>query len=151
MRASVDDDGAGALTIGGAGEEQARRLVEVGTTLGWGQFTLARFAADGLVVTVRHSPFAEAYGASAAPVCHLSPAACSKPWRGASWAGPLAWWSPRAPPSARRSAASRRGRSERRRGRARRRLGAGDRLIREIDASGVAVLLVGRNARRPWC
>lgn len=72
MRASVDDDGAGALTIGGAGEEQARRLVEVGTTLGWGQFTLARFAADGLVVTVRHSPFAEAYGASAAPVCHLT-------------------------------------------------------------------------------
>ena len=56
----------------GAGEEQARGLLEMGGAIGWGQFTLERFTGDGLVVTVRHSPFAEAYGPSATPVCHLT-------------------------------------------------------------------------------
>jgi uncharacterized protein len=119
MTARLEDDGAGALTVGGAryllirpetlaalqkaaeaalgrraadclaaggraggaravaglpgtGEERARRLVEMGGAIGWGRFALERFAADGLVVTVRRSPFAEAYGASAVPVCHLT-------------------------------------------------------------------------------
>jgi uncharacterized protein len=60
------------VSLAGAGEERARRLVEMGGAIGWGQFALERFAADGLVVTVRRSPFAEAYGASPVPVCHLT-------------------------------------------------------------------------------
>jgi predicted hydrocarbon binding protein len=59
-------------SLPGTGEERARRLIEMGSAIGWGQFTLERFASDGLVVTVRRSPFAEAYGVSAAPVCHLT-------------------------------------------------------------------------------
>ena len=56
----------------GTTEERARRLAAMGSTIGWGQFTLERLAADGMVVTVRRSPFAEAYGPSTAPVCHLT-------------------------------------------------------------------------------
>ncbi len=59
-------------SLTGTGEERARGLVEMGGAIGWGQFALERFAADGMVVTVRRSPFAEAYGASAVPVCHLT-------------------------------------------------------------------------------
>jgi predicted hydrocarbon binding protein len=59
-------------SLPGAGPERARRLVEMGGTLGWGSFALERFDADGLVVTVHRSPFAEAYGASPRPVCHLT-------------------------------------------------------------------------------
>jgi predicted hydrocarbon binding protein len=44
MTSRIDDDGADTLTIGG----------------------------DGFVVVVRASPFAEAYGASTVPVCHLT-------------------------------------------------------------------------------
>lgn len=58
--------------LSGTAEERVRRLVEIGGAIGWGRFTLERFAADGLVVTVHRSPFAEAYGPSAAPVCHLT-------------------------------------------------------------------------------
>jgi uncharacterized protein len=56
----------------GTSEERVRRLVAMGGAIGWGQFTLERFGADGFVVTVARSPFAEAYGASAVPVCHLT-------------------------------------------------------------------------------
>ena len=56
----------------GTTEERARRLAAMGSTNGWGQFTLERLAADGMVITVRRSPFAEAYGPSTAPVCHLT-------------------------------------------------------------------------------
>jgi predicted hydrocarbon binding protein len=117
--APIEDDGAGALTIGGAryllirpetlaalhkametvlgwdaaeclaaggragggrataslpGDAEARvhRLVEMGAALGWGRFALERLTPDRLVVTVRRSPFAEAYGPSATPVCHLT-------------------------------------------------------------------------------
>ena len=58
--------------LSGTGEERVRRLVEMGRAIGWGHFTLERFDAEGFVVVVRGSPFAEAYGASAAPVCHLT-------------------------------------------------------------------------------
>ena len=56
----------------GTTEERARRLAAMGGAIGWGQFALERLAADGMVVTVRRSPFAEAYGPSTAPVCHLT-------------------------------------------------------------------------------
>ena len=56
----------------GTTEERARRLAAMGGTIGWGQFALERLAADGMVVTVRRSPFAEAYGPSNQPVCHLT-------------------------------------------------------------------------------
>jgi uncharacterized protein len=59
-------------SLTGTGEERARRLIEMGSAIGWGQFVLERFTDDGLVVTVRRSPFAEAYGASTVPVCHLT-------------------------------------------------------------------------------
>ena len=56
----------------GTTEERARRLAAMGGTIGWGRFALERLAADGMVVTVRRSPFAEAYGPSTTPVCHLT-------------------------------------------------------------------------------
>ena len=56
----------------GTTEERVRGLAAMGGTIGWGQFTLERLTADGMVVTVRRSPFAEAYGPSPAPVCHLT-------------------------------------------------------------------------------
>jgi predicted hydrocarbon binding protein len=118
MSLRVEDDGLGALSIGGAryllirpetlaalhkavegalgweaaeclavggraggarataslpGDREARvhRLVEMGAALGWGRFTLECLTVDRLVVTVERSPFAEAYGPSATPVCHL--------------------------------------------------------------------------------
>ena len=59
-------------SLPGTGEERVRRLVEMGGAIGWGQFTLERFTSDSIVVTVHRSPFAEAYGSAAAPVCHLT-------------------------------------------------------------------------------
>ena len=56
----------------GTTEERARKLAVMGGAIGWGAFTLERLAADGMVVTVRRSPFAEAYGSSPTPVCHLT-------------------------------------------------------------------------------
>ena len=58
--------------LAGTTEERARRLAAMGGVIGWGQFALEQLAADGMVVTVRRSPFAEAYGPSPAPVCHLT-------------------------------------------------------------------------------
>ena len=55
----------------GAGRERAEALVAMGSQIGWGRFALERFAPDELVVTITGSPFAEAYGPSRAPVCHL--------------------------------------------------------------------------------
>jgi predicted hydrocarbon binding protein len=73
LAAGGRDGGARAIArLAGTGRERARRLTEMGGAIGWGSFRLERFAADGLVVTVRHSPFAEAYGVSAVPVCHLT-------------------------------------------------------------------------------
>lgn len=56
----------------GAGRERAEALVAMGTRIGWGKFTLERFAPGELVVTVAGSPFAEAYGTARGPVCHLT-------------------------------------------------------------------------------
>jgi predicted hydrocarbon binding protein len=58
--------------LSGTTEERVRRLAAMGGTIGWGQFALERLAADGMVVTVRGSPFAEAYGRATEPVCHLT-------------------------------------------------------------------------------
>jgi predicted hydrocarbon binding protein len=49
-----------------------RRLLAAGGELGWGRFALERLTPTALVVTVADSPFARAYGAAAAPVCHLT-------------------------------------------------------------------------------
>jgi predicted hydrocarbon binding protein len=64
--------GRATASLPGDAEARARRLVDTGGALGWGRFTLERLATDRLVVTVRRSPFAEAYGPSATPVCHLT-------------------------------------------------------------------------------
>lgn len=56
----------------GTMEERARRLAAMGGAIGWGRFALERLAADSMVLTVRRSPFAEAYGPSTTPVCHLT-------------------------------------------------------------------------------
>jgi predicted hydrocarbon binding protein len=61
-----------AAALPGERETRVRRLVEQGSALGWGRFALELLADDRLVVTVEHSPFAEAYGPSASPVCHLT-------------------------------------------------------------------------------
>ena len=54
------------------GRERVEALVAIGSKIGWGRFVLERFAPDAFVVTVTGSPFAEAYGASPEPVCHLT-------------------------------------------------------------------------------
>jgi predicted hydrocarbon binding protein len=64
--------GKAAASFAGAGRERAEALVAMGTRIGWGKFTLERFAPGELVVTVTGSPFAEAYGRAAGPVCHLT-------------------------------------------------------------------------------
>ena len=60
----------GSLT--GVARERVEALLAMGSTIGWGRFALERFAPGELVVTVTGSPFAEAYGAARAPVCHLT-------------------------------------------------------------------------------
>jgi predicted hydrocarbon binding protein len=64
--------GKAAATLAGAGRERVEALLAMGTRIGWGRFRLERYAPDSLVVTVSASPFAEAYGAAAGPVCHLT-------------------------------------------------------------------------------
>jgi predicted hydrocarbon binding protein len=60
-----------AAALAGTAEERVRAVVEAGTALGWGRFALEALTPDGLVITVTHSPFAEAYGPAPGPVCHL--------------------------------------------------------------------------------
>ena len=59
--------------FGFSDEEIIRFMVEMGPQIGWGRFELERF--DGnkkvLIVKVYHSPFAEGYGPSSKPVCHI--------------------------------------------------------------------------------
>jgi predicted hydrocarbon binding protein len=65
--------GARALaSVGGSPRERVERLLATGTAIGWGHFQLERFGPRELVVEVRHSPFAEAYGPAPGPVCHLT-------------------------------------------------------------------------------
>jgi predicted hydrocarbon binding protein len=61
-----------AQSVEGSREARVERLLRAGGEIGWGLFALERLTHDELVVTVRHSPFAEAYGPSARPVCHLT-------------------------------------------------------------------------------
>jgi predicted hydrocarbon binding protein len=51
----------------------ARRILDSTALLGWGRVDIARFDHDGgrLMITVRNSPLARAYGASNKPVCHF--------------------------------------------------------------------------------
>jgi uncharacterized protein len=56
----------------GAEREQVEALLAMGSRIGWGRFALERLVPGELVVTVTGSPFAEAYGASRVPVCHLT-------------------------------------------------------------------------------
>jgi predicted hydrocarbon binding protein len=59
--------------FGFSDEEIVRFMMEMGSQIGWGRFELERFdsARNHLVVKVYHSPFAEAYGSSSKPVCHI--------------------------------------------------------------------------------
>ena len=63
--------GRASASLSGSGEDKVRRLMETGGAIGWGAFTLERLTAETMVVVVRRSPFAEAYGPSPTPVCHL--------------------------------------------------------------------------------
>ena len=57
--------------VAGEARERLDRLVKMGRELGWGEFGVESWSPVRLVITVRHSPFAEAYGRSTGPVCHL--------------------------------------------------------------------------------
>jgi predicted hydrocarbon binding protein len=59
-------------SLEGSPREIVERLLAMGGALGWGEFALERVGPDELVVAVQNSPFALAYGAAAAPVCHLT-------------------------------------------------------------------------------
>jgi len=61
---------AGALT--GTPRERVERMLRTGGEIGWGAFNLERLTPTEMVVTVNHSPMAEAYGPSSKPVCHLT-------------------------------------------------------------------------------
>ncbi len=54
-------------------EEITRFMVQMGSQIGWGRFELERFDANQKVFSVKvyHSPFAEGYGPSSQPVCHM--------------------------------------------------------------------------------
>lgn len=54
-------------------EEIIRFMVEMGPQIGWGRFELEalNLVKKEFAVKVYHSPFAEAYGSSAVPVCHF--------------------------------------------------------------------------------
>jgi predicted hydrocarbon binding protein len=59
-------------TFVGSTRERIEGLLAMGGAIGWGVFALETLTAASLVVTVRRSPFAEAYGPSTRPVCHLT-------------------------------------------------------------------------------
>ncbi|MBI2217546.1 MAG: hypothetical protein HYU51_09640 [Candidatus Rokubacteria bacterium] len=60
-------------TLPGDPEARVRALLAMGAEIGWGEFALERLGPRELVVTVRHSPFAETWGGrSRTPVCHLT-------------------------------------------------------------------------------
>lgn len=48
-------------------------MCTMGAEIGWGKFEVERFDAHDkeLIVVVRDSPFAEAYGSAGEPVCHM--------------------------------------------------------------------------------
>lgn len=59
--------------FGFSDEETIRFMMEMGSQIGWGRFELERFdsAKKHFAVKVYHSPFAEAYGSSPKPICHM--------------------------------------------------------------------------------
>jgi predicted hydrocarbon binding protein len=63
--------GKASASLFGSREDRVRRLMDTGTAIGWGAFALERLTAEAMVVMVHRSPFAEAYGPSTTPVCHL--------------------------------------------------------------------------------
>lgn len=58
--------------LAGSPRERIESLLAMGSAIGWGAFALDTLTPSSLVVTVRRSPFADAYGASPQPVCHLT-------------------------------------------------------------------------------
>ncbi len=60
--------------FGFSDEEIVRFMMEMGSQIGWGRFELEGFdsAKKQFVVKVYHSPFAEAYGSSSKPICHIT-------------------------------------------------------------------------------
>ncbi len=59
--------------FGFSDEKIIRFMIEMGPRIGWGRFVLEDFdpLKKHLAVAVYHSPFAQAYGPSFSPVCHL--------------------------------------------------------------------------------
>jgi predicted hydrocarbon binding protein len=64
--------GRAASQLDGTPAERIARLLAMGSLIGWGELALETLEPARLVVTVRDSPFAAAYGAASAPVCHLT-------------------------------------------------------------------------------
>ena len=61
-------------TFGYGDEEIVQFMMGMGGQIGWGKFQVEEFnrEAKKVILTVACSPFAEAYGKSAQPVCHLT-------------------------------------------------------------------------------
>jgi predicted hydrocarbon binding protein len=59
--------------LGFSDEEIIRFMMDMGSQIGWGRFELERFDSDKkrIIIKVHHSPFAEGYGSSSEPVCHM--------------------------------------------------------------------------------
>lgn len=59
--------------FGHSDEEIVSFMCNMGREIGWGDFEIERFDKDGreLVVVVRNSAFAEAYGSAGEGVCHM--------------------------------------------------------------------------------
>ncbi|MCC6740249.1 MAG: 4-vinyl reductase [Planctomycetia bacterium] len=53
------------------GRELVEAMCKMGTEIGWGRFRVESFADGAFTVVVESSPYAEAYGKAAAPVCHF--------------------------------------------------------------------------------
>src|SRR4030095_7311315 len=63
--------GKAGASLSGSREDKVRRRMDTGAAIGWGAFALERLTPEAMVVVVRRSPFAEAYGPSTPRVCHL--------------------------------------------------------------------------------
>ena len=64
--------GRAATSLAGSPRERVASVLAMGSAIGWGAFTLETLTSQALVVTVRRSPFADAFGRSPRPVCHLT-------------------------------------------------------------------------------
>lgn len=53
------------------GREIVEAMCRMGTEIGWGTFRVEAFAEGSFSVVVESSPYAEAYGKAAEPVCHF--------------------------------------------------------------------------------